>query len=56
MKELRMVNGRIYSTTDRLPWCPNCEHYAPPTDAGECGDCGTEIVWKSSSGTEDTVE
>jgi uncharacterized paraquat-inducible protein A len=32
--------------TERLPWCPECEVIAVPTDEGECGSCGTETVLK----------
>lgn len=32
--------------TERLPWCPNCEAFAVPSDDGECGDCGTDVVYK----------
>jgi len=34
------------SETETLPWCENCEVIAVPTDAGECGECGTTVVYR----------
>jgi hypothetical protein len=27
-----------------LPWCPECEHFAPPVE-GACPDCGETIEY-----------
>ncbi len=43
MRELRMVNGDVQDA-ETVPWCPDCEAYAVPTDDGACGTCGTEVV------------
>ncbi len=43
MRELRMVNGDVQAA-ETVPWCPDCEAYAVPTDDGACGTCGTEVV------------
>jgi len=48
MKELRMVNGDVREAT-KVPWCPECEAYAVPTDDGTCGECGTEVVLRNGS-------
>lgn len=31
---------------ERMPWCTECDCYAVPDENGECGDCGTEIVYR----------
>jgi hypothetical protein len=33
---------------ERLPWCDECEAFAVPTDAGECGECGSEVVFRDA--------
>jgi predicted RNA-binding Zn-ribbon protein involved in translation (DUF1610 family) len=33
---------------ERLPMCESCEGFAVPTDEDECGECGTEIVYRDS--------
>lgn len=33
---------------ERLPWCFECEGFAVPTDAGVCGECGTEVVFRDA--------
>ena len=48
MRELRMVNGEPRDA-DRIPWCPECEAFAVPTDDGTCGKCGTEVVLRNDS-------
>jgi len=46
MRELRMVNGQVTDATDLLPWCPECESYAVPDADGNCGECGTAVVYR----------
>lgn len=57
-----MHNGRVYAEGEippsalehleadgeTVPWCPECEHFAVPTDAGECGDCGTAVEYREA--------
>lgn len=31
---------------ETLPWCPDCECFAVPDDDGECGDCGSSVVYR----------
>jgi hypothetical protein len=46
MRELEFHNGRIGEVPDVIPWCPSCDCYAVPNDAGQCGDCGASIKYK----------
>ena len=32
----------------RLPWCDECEVFAVPTDDGECGQCGSDVVFRDA--------
>jgi hypothetical protein len=45
MKELRMANGDV-EDAERMPWCPDCECFAVPTDAETCGECGAPIEYR----------
>jgi len=47
MKQLEMRNGEVVDAeSETVPWCPVCRAFAVPTDDGECGECGTSVVFK----------
>jgi len=31
------------TTTERMPWCDDCNAIAVPTDDGVCGVCGAQV-------------
>jgi len=31
---------------ESLPWCPECDVIANPTEDGECGECGEPVVFR----------
>ena len=33
-------------STEKLPWCPECEAFAVPDEDGVCGDCEAAIEYR----------
>lgn len=39
-------SGESVESTEKLPWCPDCDVFAVPDDDGDCGECGTAVVYR----------